>query len=392
MSSRLNGYIAVMGDHPGLYAVAFDGASGDLTIGRLAAALDEPQAFAFHPSGLLYVASQVSTDDLTAVVQRGQAHAYHITGTGDLEDLGWQQTHGTTPCHIAVDVGRRWAIVANFREYGAYGSPGGHGSRGSLCLLPILPDGRLAEAVQVIRRDGASVHPVRQTNAHPHHVVIDPSGRFVLVPDLGLDRILVYEVRESVGRLEMVETGSLLLPAPSGPRHLCFNAAGNRVYAVHELVSAIRVLSFDARSGALAILQTVSSAPSSFEGNNGLADVHMHPSGRFVFATNRGHDSVVTCAIDPSTGDVRAGSWFTAPDFKPGDCTMERQRPLPDRAQPRNDLRAEDERCGAAHTGRAAGGSARPGDVAAVRVGVGEGALFTCPRRHGFGLTAIGHM
>ena len=185
-----------------------------------------------------------------------------------------------------------------------------------------MPDGRLGEAAQVIRREGASAHPTRQTNAHPHHVVIDPSGRFVLVPDLGLDRILVYRVQEATGRLEMVETGSLLLPAPSGPRHLRFNAAGNRVYVVHELVSAVRVLSFDAQSGALALLQTAPSAPASFEGNNGLADVHVHPSGRFVFATNRGHDSVVTYAVDPTTGVLQASHWFTAPEFKPGDCTM----------------------------------------------------------------------
>ena len=211
MPNTLAGYIAVMGERPGLYGVSFDVSSGNLAIGRQAAMLDEPQAFTVHPSGILYVASQVKTDDLAAVVHRGQAHAYRIKAAGDLEHLGGQQTYGTTPCHLAVDSGRRWAIVANFRDYGAFGSPGGHGSRGSLCLLPILPDGRLGEAAQVIRREGASTHPTRQTNAHPHHVVIDPSGRFVLVPDLGLDRILVYRVQDTAGRLEMVETGSLLL-------------------------------------------------------------------------------------------------------------------------------------------------------------------------------------
>ena len=109
MTSTLAGYIAVMGEHPGLYGVSFDVSSGNLAIGRQAAMLDEPQAFTVHPSGMLYVASQVETDDLAAEVHRGQAHAYRIKGAGELEHLGWQQTHGTTPCHLAVDGGRRWA-------------------------------------------------------------------------------------------------------------------------------------------------------------------------------------------------------------------------------------------------------------------------------------------
>ena len=323
LPSTLEGYIAVLGDRSGLYPVSFDIANGALTVGHRAALLDEPQAFTFHPSGMLYVASQLKTDNLTAQVHRGRAHAYRVMEAGGLESLGWQKTHGTTPCHLAVNGSRRWAVVANFRDFGAYGSPGGHSSRGSLCLLPILPDGRLAEAAQVVRRDGAGAHPTRQTNAHPHHVVIDPSGRFVLVPDLGLDRILVYRVQETASQLEMVETGSLLLPPLSGPRHLRFNPNGDRIYVVHELVSAVRVLSFDVQSGAMELLQTVPAAPSSFEGTNGLADVHVHPSGRFVYASNRGHDSIVTFAVDPVTGALGATHWFTAPDFKPGDCTME---------------------------------------------------------------------
>jgi 6-phosphogluconolactonase len=211
--------------------------------------------------------------------------------TGTLEFLNKQLTHGTDPCHVVVDQHRKYVFVANFMS-------------GSVCVLPVRDDGSLGEACDVVQHHGASIDPRRQSGPHAHSVTLDAANRFAFVPDLGLDKLMIYRFSSKLGKLEPNSVPWIEVKPGAGPRHLSFHPRGRFACLVNELDSTVAALEYDDGRGSFAHLQSVSALPGTFAGESTCADIHIHPSGGFVYTSNRGHDSIVIHRIDPVSGKL----------------------------------------------------------------------------------------
>jgi len=209
--------------------------------------------------------------------------------TGTLTLINHQSSMGAGPCHITLHKEGRHTLIAN---YGA----------GSVVVLPIAADGRLGAATDVVQHTGKSVHPERQRGPHAHCVTFDPSNRFAFVCDLGLDKILTYRFDAAQGKLTPHAPPFTATRPGSGPRHMVFRPDGRFAYVVNELTSTITTFAYDANAGALKEVQTVSTLPEYFDGANSGAEIDVHPSGKWVYVSNRGHNSVVLFTADFETG------------------------------------------------------------------------------------------
>ncbi|HEX2476783.1 MAG TPA: lactonase family protein, partial [Lacipirellulaceae bacterium] len=209
--------------------------------------------------------------------------------TGKLKLLNQQSSMGTGPCHLILDRTGRHVFVAN------YGS-------GSVAVLPVAADGRLGEATDVVQHEGKSVNPQRQEGPHAHCVTLDPANRFLFVCDLGLDKVMIYKFDAANGKLAPNKPAFAAVAPGAGPRHMVFRPDGRFAYVVNELNSTVTAFAYDANAGALKELQTVSTLPEYFDGPNTCAEIGIHPSGKYVYASNRGHDSVVLFAVDREKG------------------------------------------------------------------------------------------
>jgi 6-phosphogluconolactonase len=196
---------------------------------------------------------------------------------------------GTGPCHLVLDRQGRNLLVAN------YGS-------GSVAVLPVSADGRLGEASDVEQHAGSSVNPRRQEGPHAHCVTFDPAGRFLFVCDLGLDKVMIYRFDADRGKLTPHEPAFASVKPGAGPRHMAFHPDGRFAYVINELDSTITAFAYDAQAGTLTQVQTVSTLPPQFDGSNTTAEIAVHPNGKYVYGSNRGHDSVVLFAIDEDAG------------------------------------------------------------------------------------------
>jgi 6-phosphogluconolactonase len=321
MQSSWQGIISVRGEAPGVYRIRLDGASGRLDVGERVVALAGAGAFDQSADGTrLYVATQVTPEDPGSEMARGRLHAYRLTPQGDAEGLSVVETHGTTPCYVTVLPQGRGVVVANFRRYGSRSGPGA-GSRGSLAVAPLQEDGSLGGDVQVITHAGSSAHPTRQTHSHPHAAVVDPSGRWVVVADLGTDRVYVYPIDAVGRRLDEGAARELAFPPLHGPRHLMFGPTGERVYIIHEIANAITTCAFDPEGGTLDPIETVSTLPEEYAGDNACADVWVAPSGRTLYASNRGHNSLVVFEIG-TDGGLTPVQWLQHPGLHPADFCL----------------------------------------------------------------------
>lgn len=279
-------------DNPGIRVGRLDPATGRVHGLRLAAEIRNPSFLALHPSKeFLYAVTETNEQNGRA---GGGVSAFSIRrDSGDLQLLNTESTRGGGPCHVLVDASGRCLLVANY---------GG----GSIVSFTLSPEGRLSPAVSFHQHSGSSVHPTRQRGPHAHGAYPDPESRFALVPDLGLDRIVLYRLEAHTGRLSAHEPSSAAMPPGAGPRHLAFNPAGTHVYVVNELDSTVSVLRWDSSSGTLTPLQQITTLPPGFEAQNTTAEIAVHPNGRFLFASNRGHDSIAVFQIDAETGQLNA--------------------------------------------------------------------------------------
>lgn len=242
-----------------------------------------PSFVADHPTeDLVYLVNE--TSDSTAVA----CSVDRATGSLSVENR--QPTGGAGACYCSVDATGSSLLVAHY-----------HG--GVVSVLPIRPDGLLGEPADVVEHEGTSVDPDRQDQPHPHAVVPGPDNRFVYVPDLGADRVVVYRLDREAGALRSADPPSVSLHDGAGPRHLAFYPDGH-AYLINELDGTLTAFDWDAETGALEGVGTVGTLPADFEGENLCADVHVHPSGRYVYGSNRGHDSIVVGEIDRESGAV----------------------------------------------------------------------------------------
>ena len=224
--------------------------------------------------------------------------------TGMLARVNQRPSMGTGPCHLVLDKERRNLLVAN------YGS-------GSVCVLPVAADGRLGAASDVVQHTGKSVHPERQKGPHAHCVTLGPANRFAFVCDLGLDKVLTYRFDAAHGKLTPHDPPFVQLKPGAGPRHMVFRPDGRFAYVVNELSSTITAFAYDSAAGALKELQTVSTLPEYFDGANSGAEVDIHPSGKYLYASNRGHNSVVLFNVEPDKGTLTYVEEQGTGGFKP---------------------------------------------------------------------------
>jgi 6-phosphogluconolactonase len=274
----------------GIYLSRLNLATGAMSAPELLAETANPSFLALHPSRpLLYAVNEV---DAFQGKPTGSVSAFAIDrASGRLTALNQQPSGGKGPAHVVVDPGGANVLVANY---------GG----GSVAALPIEADGRLRPPSSVIQHTGSSVNPDRQKEPHAHSVNLDANGRHAYVADLGLDKVMIYGFDPAKGALTPNEPPSASLPPGSGPRHFAIHPAGRFAYVINELLLTVTAFARNAESGALTPIQTISTLPPGTASNPGFstAEVQVHPSGKFLYGSNRGHDSLTVFAIDESTG------------------------------------------------------------------------------------------
>jgi 6-phosphogluconolactonase len=272
----------------GIYVSRFDSDKGDLGSPELAAEMKNPSFLALAPSGKFLYA--VGENEDFAGKSSGSVAAFRIRdSSGKLALLNEQPSEGGGPCHVALDSGGKCVMAAN------YGS-------GSICALPVNPDGSLGAARSAIQHHGSSVDAGRQSGPHAHFIAPAPGNRFVLTCDLGLDKVLVYRFEPLQASLSPNDPPSASITPGAGPRHLAFHPNGNFVYVINELNSTLTACSYDPAMGVLKVLQSVSTLPEAYKGQNYCSEVQVHRSGKFLYGANRGHDSLAIFAIDPKSG------------------------------------------------------------------------------------------
>ncbi len=274
----------------GIYLYRLEGGTGKMTSLGPVAKTPNPSFLAIHPSGrFLYAVSEISSFDGK---RSGAVSAFaRDPKTGALSILNTVSSGGTGPCHVSVDRTGRTALVANY---------GG----GSVAALPIENDGSLQEASSFIQHSGSSVNPKRQDAPHAHSINLSPDNRFAVVADLGLDQVLVYRFDPAKGSLAANDPPFARVRPGAGPRHFAFYPGGKYAYVINEIASTVTAFTWDAAGGVLHETQTISTLPVDFSGNNSTAEVQVHPSGKFLYGSNRGHDSIAVFAIDAAKGTL----------------------------------------------------------------------------------------
>jgi 6-phosphogluconolactonase len=261
------------------------GRFGDFTV---AAEMKNPSFLALAPDHQhLYAVSELG---LVKGVPAGAVNALAVDShTGALTLLNQVSSGGAGPCHLGLDPSGRTLLVANYDD-------------GSIAALPVLADGRLGSATSVLHHEGHSVDPKRQTHAHAHSVNFSPDGRFAFVDDLGLDKLFVYRLDAGRATLVAQEPASISFPPGSGPRHFALLPDGRHAYVITEMGGTIIALDYDAARGTLAETQAISTRPADFIGTSGGAEIAVPPSGHFVYASNRGPDSIAVFQVDSVSG------------------------------------------------------------------------------------------
>jgi 6-phosphogluconolactonase len=274
----------------GIYVSRFTAADGKLTPPELAAEVSNPSFVCLDPKGqFLYAANETNSFQGQ---RTGFVSAYSISPeTGALKLLNQMSSGGGSPCHVLVDRTGKNLLVAN------YGT-------GSVSCFPLKADGSMAEASAFHQHSGSGPNRGRQAGPHAHQAVVSPDNRFVFVPDLGLDSLMIYRFDAAKGTLTPHDPPAAKVAPGAGPRHLAFHPKGRFAYAICELGNIVTAFSYDAAKGLFKELQTLSTLPPGFSGNSSTAEIEVHPNGRFLYGSNRGHDSIVRYSIDASKGTL----------------------------------------------------------------------------------------
>lgn len=272
----------------GIYVAEFDPTTGSLSTPKLAVETKSPSFLAVHPSKkFLYAVGEAG---LAKGKKGGGVSAFAIDAkTGMLTFLNSQASGGNGPCHISLDKTGKCALVANY-------------SSGSVASLPIQEDGKLKEAATIINHKGVAADLKRQQGPHGHSINPDPTNRFALAADLGLDRVYVYRLDAEKGTLEPHEPPYASLKPVDGPRHLAFHPSGKWVYVINEIRCTVTAFAYDPVLGTLTEFQSLSTIPGEIGENFSTAEIVAHPNGKFVYGSNRGHDSIAGYSVDQETG------------------------------------------------------------------------------------------
>lgn len=275
------------GASEGIYICRLDLSSGELRRLDVAKGVVNPSFLTIDRQGrYLYSVNEVKE---FAGKASGAISSFSVNQkNGALSFLNQQPSGGSGPCHLTLNASDKFLFVANY-------------DGGSVSVLPVR-QGRLLAPVDLVQHHGSSVNTARQQGPHAHGVLLDRENRYLFVPDLGLDRVMIYRFDSSSGKLTVNREPSVQLKPGAGPRHFKFHPSGRWGYVINELDSTITAFVYDRARGALREGQTVSTLPADFSGGNSCAEIEVGPSGRFIYGSNRGHDSIVVFSIDRHSG------------------------------------------------------------------------------------------
>jgi 6-phosphogluconolactonase len=297
LAARPGKYIVYVGTYTGegtnskgIYAYRYDAATAQVTPLGLAAESTNPSFVAVHPNRkFLYAVNELGN---YKGPNSGGVSAFSIDrATGKLTFLNELPSRGADPCYITVDKTGKFVLVANY-------------TGGSVIVYPILDDGRLGEASAFVQHTGHGPNAERQEGPHAHSIDLSPDNRFAFVDDLGLDELLVYKFDAAKGSLTPNDPPFAKLDPGAGPRHFALRPDGKFAYVVTEIGRSVTVFSNDASSGTLQRVQTLTTLPKDFTGRNDDAEIEVLPSGKFLYASNRGHESIAVFAIDSAKGTL----------------------------------------------------------------------------------------
>lgn len=288
-----DGYLVYVGTYTGLeskgiYALRFNPQKGTLQQIGLVGEVESPSFLAVdHGQRYLYAVSEIDRKGVN-----GYITGYSINKTtGELTLINKVSTKGTIACHLALDETDKMLLVAN------YGS-------GSVASFQVEPGGVLSNVISFSQHSGSSVNQNRQRGPHAHAVVISADNRFVFVPELGLDEIMSYRIDPEKGTFTPNDPPYVKVDPGLGPRHFVFHPNNKFAYSVNEMGSSVTAFSYDAGRGELHVLQTISTLPDGFKKENNSAEIAIDKSGRFLYASNRGHDSIAVFAINSDNGSL----------------------------------------------------------------------------------------
>ncbi len=266
-------------------AFRFDPATGALTSLGRAAGIAHPSFLAIAPNHRFLYAISEGRDAAGSSVSAFAIDA----AAGRLALVNTQPAGGAGPCYVEVDASGKNALIANYNS-------------GSAAVFPVGANGALGPVSAFVQDRGSSVNPERQKGPHAHCIVTDPGNRFAFVCDLGLDKVMIFRFDAARGTLAAGEPAFAAVQPGSGPRHIAFHPNGRWAYVINEMGSTVTAYGYDAARGTLGEIQTESTLPKGFSGRNTDAEVAVHPSGRYVYGSNRGDDSIAVFACDPETG------------------------------------------------------------------------------------------
>ena len=288
--ARLAVYVGTYTDagSRGIVRFELDPVSGATTAPVLAGESENPSFLAVHPNGrVMYAVNEVAS---FGGARTGAVSAFAIDPrSGTLTLLNRQPSGGKDPCHVIVDGAGRNVLVANYTS-------------GTVEVLPLAADGRLRPPSTVRQQAGTGPNLARQEGPHAHEIVLDAAGAFAFALDLGADRVFVYRFGAGLGTLEPSAPAAAVLAPGSGPRHLAWSPSGTVAYVISELASTVTAFRYDAARGVLEPFQTITTLPAGFSGRNTAAEVEVSPDGRFLYASNRGDDTLAFFSIDARSG------------------------------------------------------------------------------------------
>ncbi len=275
----------------GIYVFPFDAASGKAGSLELVAETTNPSFLAVDPKQhYLFAANEISNYEGQ---KSGGISAFALDPkSGKLAFLNEVSSRGAGPCHLAVDKTGKYVLVANY-------------DTGSIAAFPVQPDGRLGEASSAIQHMGHGPNTERQEGPHAHDITISADNRFVVANDLGLDQLLVYHFDRAKGTLAANQPAFASVEPGAGPRHSTFHPNGRFLYDINEIAGSISAFNYNAHSGAMRHLQTISTLPTDFKDKNDSAEIVVHPSGKFLYGSNRGPDTIAVFAIDSAKGTLK---------------------------------------------------------------------------------------
>jgi len=274
----------------GIYICGMDPNSGAIHLKGKKKGIINPSFLAIdHKNCFLYSVNEISDDEGRG---GGFVSAFKINEKKDtLEFLNKQPSGGSAPCHLIIDKNDRFVLVSNYTS-------------GNVAILPVLGNGSLGPPIDIVQHEGSSINPNRQLVPHAHSTILDASNHYAFVADLGIDKVMIYKFNSKSGKLNPCDKPFIQVAPGAGPRHIVFHPDGMKAYLINELNSTLTVFDYDVKTGDLNETQTISTLPSDFSGENTCADLHISSSGRYVYASNRGHGSIVAFAVDKPNGEL----------------------------------------------------------------------------------------